>query len=41
MTAPHYRLLRPLSPEQRAVLMAALRVLVRTYNDKGRAEMQL
>jgi hypothetical protein len=25
---------------QRAVLMTALRVLVRTYNDKGRAKMQ-
>lgn len=35
------RLLRPLSPEQRAVLMTALRVLVRTYNDKGRAKMQI
>jgi len=33
------RLLRPLSSEQRFVLMAAMRVLVRTYNDKGRAKM--
>lgn len=35
------RLLRPLSPEQRAALMSALRILVRTYNHKGRAKMQI
>jgi DNA-binding MarR family transcriptional regulator len=35
------RLLRPLPAAQRAALMAALRTLVRTYNDKGRAKMQI
>jgi DNA-binding MarR family transcriptional regulator len=35
------RLLRPLTPTQRDRLMDALRLLVRTYNDKGRAKMQL
>jgi len=35
------RLLRPLSSEQRLALIEALRILVRTYNDKGRARMQL
>jgi DNA-binding MarR family transcriptional regulator len=35
------RLLRPLSVDQRAALIEALRILVRTYNDKGRARMQL
>jgi DNA-binding MarR family transcriptional regulator len=34
------RLLRPLTAEQRTALMTALRILVRTYNDKGRAKMQ-
>jgi DNA-binding MarR family transcriptional regulator len=33
------RLLRPLSSGQRLALMAAMRILVRTYNDKGRAKM--
>jgi DNA-binding MarR family transcriptional regulator len=35
------RLLRPLPAEERATLMSALRLLVRTYNDKGRAKMQI
>lgn len=35
------RLLRPLSAEQRVVLMEALKLLVRVYNDKGRARMQM
>lgn len=35
------RLLRPLSPQRRAALMAALKILVLTYNDKGRAKMQI
>jgi DNA-binding MarR family transcriptional regulator len=35
------RLLLPLTPIQRERLMDALKVLVRTYNDKGRAKMQL
>jgi hypothetical protein len=35
------RLLRPLPAAQRAALMSALRTLVRTYNDKGRAKMQI
>jgi len=33
------RLLRPLSSEQRVALMTAMRILVRAYNDKGRAKM--
>jgi DNA-binding MarR family transcriptional regulator len=35
------RLMRPLSAEQRVMLMEALRLLVHIYNDKGRAKMQM
>jgi DNA-binding MarR family transcriptional regulator len=35
------RLLRPLTPVQRKRLMEAMKILVRTYNDKGRAKMKL
>ena len=34
-------LLQPLSSKQRRVVMAALKILVHAYNDKGRAKLRL